>query len=397
MSSRSRAVPLALGAMLILIGVVVVVFGVIPALSRREGLAQSTARRVAEIPRVVFVLAGSAPEVQRISLPARMQAGLETALYPQVGGYLIPTKVEMGDRVKAGQLLAEIEVPILDRMIEQNESSRSLEQAKIDLAQSRLDLAKATLARLRSVGDARAISQQAIDEASANEKADVAGLSAARAALAAAEAEGRKFAAQKKLAHIVAPFDGEVTERNFDAGALVVADRTEGSKPIFRVTWRDEIRGFVDVPEALAASVQVGVLVQFKLKELPGRIITAPITRVSPVLEGTSRTRLVEARIQNNDGTLLPGMFAEAVLELPRVKPMVMIPGEAIVIRDGKTYVALIDEQDTLHYVQVQVGRDTGTMVELPDGLALGARVAVNLSRQLPEGSKVQPTARAEK
>ena len=160
MSSRSRAVPLALGAILFLIAALVVVFGVLPALSRRQVLAESTTRRVAELPRVVFVIAGAAPDVQRVSLPARMQAGLETALYPQVGGYLIPTKVEMGDRVKADQLLAEIQVPILDRQLEQNESSRSLEQAKIDLAQSRLDLAKATLGRLRSVGDARAISQQ---------------------------------------------------------------------------------------------------------------------------------------------------------------------------------------------------------------------------------------------
>ena len=397
MSSRSRAVPLALGAIVFGIAALIVVFGVLPALSRRQELTASTTRRVAEMPRVVFVVAGAAPDVQRVSLPARMQAGQETALYPQVGGYLIPTKVEMGDRVKAGQLLAEIEVPILDRQLEQNESARSLEQAKIDLAQSRLDLAKATLVRLRSVGDARAISQQAIDEASANEKADVAGLAAARAQLAAAEADGRKLAAQKTLAHIVAPFDGEITERNFDAGALVVADRTEGSKPIFRVTWRDEIRGFVDVPESLAASVKVGVPVQFKMKELPGRVITAPITRVSPVLEGTSRTRLVEARIPNADGTILPGMFAEAVLELPRLKPVVMVPGEAIVIRDGKTHVAMIDAQDTLHYMPIQVGRDTGTMVELPDGLALGSRVAVNLSRQLPEGAKVQATARAEK
>jgi RND family efflux transporter MFP subunit len=397
MNVRSRAVPLALGALLLGVAALIVVFGVLPALARKKALADRTAERVAEVPRVVFVSATGVTDAMRSTLPARLQAAQETALYPQVGGYLASKQVEMGDHVQAGQVLAEVDVPLIDRQLEQNESARLMAQAKIDLAQSRLDLAKATLARLRSVGDARAISQQAIDEASANEKADIAGLAEARAMLAAADADGRKLASEKALARIVAPFDGEITERNYDTGALLVAARTEGSKPLFRVSRRDEIRVFVNVPEMLAVSVQPGVPMQVRVKELPGRVFAAPIVRVSPVLEGGSRTRLVEARIPNADATLLPGMFAEAVLELPRAKPAVMVPGEAIVIRDGKSTLAVIDASDTLHYVPVQVGRDTGTMVEIPDGLVAGARVAVNLSRQLPDGTKVQAVPRPDK
>jgi hypothetical protein len=251
------------------------------------------------------------------------------------------------------------------------------------------------------VGDARAVSQQTLDEAAANEKSDAATLAAARADLASVEAAGHKLEAQKSLARIVAPFDGEITARGYDAGALIVADRIDAARPIFRVTNREEIRAFVDVPQSFAASIAAGQSIDLTVRELAGRHFDAKITRAAPELDRTTRTRLVEARVANADHALLPGMFAEAAIASVRAAGTTMVPGEAILIRDGKQALAVIDAQDTLHYIVVTLGRDNGAQVEVLGGAAsgvpAGARLAVGLSRQPADGAKVAPVARATK
>lgn len=397
-ASRSKSganIPLALGGMVVVIGVLVLLLGVLPAYARRAALNESTAERVAEIPRVVFVEVAESAASARIEIPARLEALQETKLFAQMGGYLGNMQADLGDVVRAGQVLVEIQTPVLDRQLEQNLAAVGVSKAKIDLAAARLELAKATLARLRSVGDSRAISKQAIDEAAANEKTDAANLEAARADLAAVEADGRRLLAQKELARIVAPFDGEITARGFDAGALVVADKTDAALPIFTLTNREEIRAFVDVPQSWSAAVKVGEPIEFTVKELRGRSFNVQVARMAPNLDEATRTRLVEARIPNASHELLPGMFAEAALTLTRTSPTTAVPGEAIVIRDGKTMLAVIDEQDMLRYVAVELGRDTGSIVELLTPVPAKTRVAVNLAKQLPEGAKVRPMPRA--
>lgn len=398
---RSKAVPFVLVAAVAGIAAVVLFAGIIPALRRSKALAEETAARGAAMQKVVFVEATAAPATARVSLPARLAAQQETALFAQTGGYLGAMQVDVGDAVKAGQLLVEIATPVLDREIEQSAAAMKVAQAKIELAQAKLDLAHASLERLRRVGDARAVSQQTLDEAAANEKSDAATLAAARADLASVEAAGHRLEAQKSLARIVAPFDGEITARGFDAGALIVADRIDVARPIFRVTNREEIRAFVDVPQSFAASIAAGQSIDLTVRELAGRHFEAKIVRAAPELDRTTRTRLVEARIANADHALLPGMFAEAAVQSVRAAGTTMVPGEAILIRDGKQALAVIDAQDTLHYVVVTLGRDNGAQVEVLGGAAsgvpVGARLAVGLSRQPADGAKVAPVARATK
>lgn len=389
-----RTVPLVLGGLLVVLCITVLVVGVLPAYARRAALEESTAERVAELPRVTFVTPSLAPDLVQLVLPARLDALQHTSLYAQVGGYLGAMQADMGDKVSAGQLLVEIETPVLDQQLEQNKAAVGVALARIDLAQARLDLAHATLARLKSVGDSRAVSQQAIDEATANERTDGATLEAARAELGAVQAEGRRLAAQKQLARIVAPFNGEITARGYDAGALAVADKTDGARPIFALTNREQIRAFVDLPQSWSAAVSEGESIQFTVKELRDRAFEATITRLSPELSSATRTRLVEARIPNESHELLPGMFAEATLALRRPTPTALVPGEAIIIRDGKTTLAVIDEQDSLRYVAVELGRDTGSLVEVLTKIPAESRIAVNLSRQLPDATKVRPVKR---
>ncbi|MEI6474336.1 MAG: efflux RND transporter periplasmic adaptor subunit [Planctomycetota bacterium] len=393
-AGRRNTVPIVLGISIAAIAVAVVVFGVLPALRRNAAMARDAAARDSELTRVVFVEAIPAPAMARITLPARLDALQETALYAQVTGYLGPMLADIGDKVTAGQPLVQIATPVLDRQVEQRVSARNVADAKIALAQARLDFSHATLVRMRSVGDARAVSQQAVDEAAANEKSDAASLAAARADRAAVEADGDRLEAQRLLARIVAPFDGEITARSFDAGTLVVADRIDATLPIFRVTNRSEIRAFIDVPQSFASAVTVDQEIEFTVREHPGRKFKATITRAVPELERASRTRLVEARIANVDRALLPGMFAEATILIPHGANVSLIPGEAVVIREGKQVVAVVDAQDALHYVAVELGRDNGTQVEVVSGMAAGTRVVTNLSRQLSDGTKVAPVAR---
>jgi membrane fusion protein, multidrug efflux system len=395
MSTPRKSIPLTLAALVGFVAIAVAVLGVLPALQRRHAVAAEAEQRSESAPRVVFVEAVSAPPSATVTLPARLLARQHTELYAQVGGYLGSMHADLGDAVTAGQLLVEIDTPLLDQQIQQNASSRQVAEARIDLAQAKLDLSKASLARLRSVGDARAISQQALDEAAATQRSDDASLAAARADLAAVEADGRRLAALKSLARIVAPFDGEVTRRSFDQGALVVADRSEGSTPIFGITNRSHVRAFVDVPQSLASSIAIGQPMTIRVRELPRRAFEAQVVRAAPSLDDVTRTRLVEASIPNDDRALLPGMFAEATLTIARPSTSVLVPGEAIIVRQGRPTAAIIGDDGTLRYAEVTLGRDTGMQVEVLEGVPVGARVAVNLSRQHPDGSRVEPVKRA--
>ncbi len=399
--TRSRAVAFSLVAGVVGLVAVVVFVGVIPALHRTTALAESAAARSNDVPKVVFVEAIAAPTTTRVVLPARLAAQQETALFTQTSGFLGTMQVDVGDVVKAGQLLVEIATPVLDRQIEQVASAIKVSQARIELAEVKLELARVSLERLRRVQDTRAVSQQMLDEAQAEEKSDAASVAAARADLGAVEADGRKLEAQKTLARIIAPFDGEVTARGFDTGALMVADRVDAARPIFRITNREEIRAFIDVPQSFAASVAAGQTVDLVVREFAGRHFEAKITRAAPELDRVTRTRLVEARIANADHALLPGMFAEAAIMSTRAAGTTLVAGEAILIREGKQALAVIDAQDTLHYTVVTLGRDNGAQVEVLDGVnagvPAGARLAVGLSRQPADGTKVAPVARATK
>jgi RND family efflux transporter MFP subunit len=392
--ARGRFVPVALGAVVIAMIAAVALLGVLPAMQRTRALAQETAARNDELPRVLFVKSVPVPATTSVTLPARLEALQTTSLYAQIGGYLGPMLADFGDVVKQGQLLVEIQTPVLDRQIEQNASARDVAQAKIDQAQARVDFSRASLERLRSVRDERAVSKQSLDEASANARTDAANLAAAVADLKAVEAEGHRLAAQKSLARIVAPFDGEVTSRGFDAGALIVADKTDNAVPIFRVTNREQIRAMINVPQSASSTLRIGQPLEITVKELPGRAFATEIVRTAPELDRVTRTLLVEARIPNGDHALMPGFFAEAKVTVPANPEATLVPGEVIAIRDGKQTLPIIDDKDTLHYVPVQLGRDNGVMVEVRSGAPAGTRVAANMARQLPEGTKVAPVPR---
>jgi RND family efflux transporter MFP subunit len=385
--------------LLLLGGVVlaVVFFGVIPQSRARAALAADVADRATALPKVVQTKAVASPADLSISLPARLEAVQDAAIYPREGGYLKSVKADIGDRVKAGQVLAEVETPVLDQQIQNAAATVNSSEARVAAAKATSELSKISLDRLLDVKIAGAISIQTIDDAKTKARADEAALALAKAELESAKASARQLAERKTLATIVSPFDGEVTQRGYDLGALVIADKTDGTRAMFRVTNRDELRVFVELPQAAAIAVKEGQKVEVTVKEFGDRKFTGQVVRASAAIDSTTRTRLAEARIKNESHELLPGMFAQVALSVARQPRPVTVPAEALLFREGKTKIAVLDEKNALRYRDVTLGRDTGVAIEVLSGLSEGERVAVNLTRTIDEGTIVQPIDRSAK
>jgi RND family efflux transporter MFP subunit len=378
------------------LGVAVVGLGVIPRLRARADLEQRTTDRIAERPRVTVVRAAASSGRQQITLPARLQALLAAAIYPREGGYVKEIKVDIGDTVEAGQVLAVIDTPVLDQQILLSGANVYSMEAKEVQAEAQAKVSETTYKRLMSLNDPRAVSQQSIDDAKGKNDVDAAALVAARAALKAQKADLERLRQQKELATIVAPFAGEISERGYDVGDLVIADKTDTSRPIYRLADRGQIRVFIDLPQTVAAAVAPGQDFGLDVRELPGRKMTGKIVRVSAAMDTATRTRLAEGRVENSERLLLPGMFAEVTLTVYGAGAKAIVPGEAMLVRDGKTQLAIVGEDGRLAYRDVTIGRDSGATVEILAGVAPGERVVVNLARQVPAGASVEAVEREE-
>lgn len=389
-------VPTLLLVLLIGVGVCVYFFGVLPRAQARAELERRTAERAEAPPRVLTSRVSAAPAVQKLTLPARLEASLDAALFAREGGYVREQRADLGDRVEAGAVLAVLDTPVLDQQIAEAASAVTLAGARVAVARAVSDQSDVSLRRVESIDNPRAISQQAVDDARARAAADRASLEAARAAQASAEVTLGRLREQKAQATIRAPFAGEITQRGYDVGALIVADKPDTTRPVFRLTNRDELRVFVQAPQSAALAVAEGQEVSVTIRELPGRVFTGKVARASASVDASSRTRLVEARVDNKDHALLPGMFAECSFSIPRTGERAQIPGDALMIRDGRTQVAVVDDGGVLRYRVVEIARDLGTLIELRSGASPGERLAVNLARQPAEGTRVEAVERKE-
>jgi RND family efflux transporter MFP subunit len=184
-----------------------------------------------------------------------------------------------------------------------------------------------------------------------------------------------------------APFDGVITVRNVDTGALV----NEGTTLLFRVAQVDRVRSYVNVPQADSASVHVGQVARLTIPDLPGRIFSGTVTRTANALDPSTRTLLVEVQVANPDHALLPGMYAQVDLTTPRQDPPLLIPGDTLVVRADGPQVAVIGQDHTVRYARIQLGRDFGDRIEVLSGLQAGQQIAVNPGDSVREGSKVNP------
>jgi RND family efflux transporter MFP subunit len=382
--------------------------GYIPLEKRNQVIRAEAQQEEQAVPRVEVVKVERASGASDLDLPGNIQAITEAPILARADGYIKTRSVDIGDHVRAGQVVAEIEAPELDQQVVQakatlEQAQASLEQGKASYQQgkSNEELARVTAERWKALVGKGAVSRQDNDTYQAQYNAQEANLEALAKAVAAAQSNVN--AAQANLARLTdlesyrmvrAPFDGLITLRNVDVGALV----NSGNTMLFRIAQTGTLRIYVDVPQSYSEEVHAGLPARITVPNLPGRMFPGTVTRMADSLDPASRTMLVEVQVPNRDGILLPGMYARVDLRSPRggaANTPILVPGDAIIARGSGTEVAVVGPDRLVHIVKVDVGRDYGDRLEVLNGLQEGDTIIAHPGDSARDGALVNPVQAA--
>jgi RND family efflux transporter MFP subunit len=380
--------------------------GYMPLRKRTAVLAGEAKDLERSLPRAEVIEVTRSSSNSELELPGNIQASTEAPILARADGYIKVRMVDIGDRVRTGQPMAEIEAPEVDQQIRQARANLQQAQAALDQAlanyaqgKSNLELARVTARRWNNLASRGVVSKQENDQYQAQYEAQTANvdalekaIAAQRSNIAASEANLARLDEVQSYRVVKAPFEGVVTLRNVDVGALV----NSGNTLLFRVAQTGTLRTYVNVPETNAASVHPGQIARLRVASLPGRTFTGMVARSTNSLDPASRTLLVEIQVPNPDGSLLPGMYAQVDLSSPRVNAPLLIPGDALVARGEGTQVALVKPDHTVHMQKIDVGRDYGDRMEVVGGLQEGSLIIANPGELAREGILVDPVLAAQ-
>lgn len=357
-------------------GVVIVVTVVTGIVLRENGNARLREWTDAQaIPTVAVSKPGVKAPSAKLTLPGRLEAYYRAPIYARVSGYLKDWKVDIGAQVKAGQLLAEIDAPDLDQQ---------LLQARADLANAEAasKLSAATLKRRQSLLASNFVSLQEIDERTAD-------LSSKDAQVKAMQANVDRLQALAGYKRVEAPFDGVVTERNTDVGALINGGTGTGAA-MFVVSDISKLRVYVNVPQSYLASVKVGSTASIAVPEYVGRSFPAVVESSSQAVDVGSGTSRMQLKLDNASGELRPGSYADVTLNLTSENNLLTIPSSALIFnRDGLS-VATVDDEDRLRFKKVTIARDLGREIEIASGLSAQDRIVVTPADGVTDGDRVR-------
>lgn len=367
---------------------VLFVVGIVPRLRLRRDLRTDAEAERQRVPTVSTVRPHRAADALAVPLPGNVQAILETGVYARTDGYLKTRYVDIGDHVHAGQLLAEIDTPEVDQQLNQaiatlNESKANVVKLEADLALARTTLQRYVIAGVGTV------SKQQIDERTAGVTDAEKAVDAARATVNANEANVHRLLDLQGFQKVYASFDGIITARSVDQGALISAGSGGGMRELFRLAQVDVLRILVYVPQSYSPDVKVGQKAAVGVRELPRRTFDGTVTRTAGAIDPTSRTMLTEVQVPNPEGLLLAGSYATVTFQLARTDPPLVIPSSALLVDAQGVRVATVAADGTLHYQPIEIGRDYGTEVEILSGLDESATVATGIGSTLAEGSRV--------
>ncbi|MEX3930307.1 efflux RND transporter periplasmic adaptor subunit [Paraburkholderia phymatum] len=310
-------------------------------------------------------------------LPGNVQAFLDTPIYARTNGYLKKWYADIGARVKAGQLLAEIDTPEVDDQ---------LKAARADLANAEANyaLAKSTAERWTEMLKSNSVSKQETDE-------KVGDMLAKKGSLDAARFNVARLEKTQSFQKVFAPFDGIVTARNVDVGALIDAGSAGGpAKELFHVAQADRLRVYVNVPQAYAQDVKARQTAYLTLTEAPSKHYPGTVARASGAVDPQQRTMLVEVDVDNSSGDLLPGAYAQVHFALSAQAAPFTLPGNAFLFRPDGVKVATVDARQHVKLVKVALGTDYGTRVAVASGLKGDELVIVNPQDSIVDGASVR-------
>ena len=386
----STGVVLLMGGGFVALLAALFVVGYLPHHRREAAIHERANQQESGKPVVNVAMVKHAQAQPVIELPGAARAFQSTALYPRASGYLRKLNVDIGDKVKAGDTLAEIETPELDAQLASARATLEQYRAAATRADSDFELGGTTLKRYQAFAETGGVTQQQLDEKrSAYEQAKSAQVGAA-ANVKSGEAEVQRLEALQGFQKVTAPFAGVITARGYDAGALLAG--TNASKPLFQLDQIDTIRVFIDVPQAYAPQIRVGNKTLFVVRGNVGQPFEGLIARTAGAIDEATRTLRVEADFPNAEGRLLPGTYGTVRYDVGTAgqKPPLVIPTGALVFNSKGTQVVVIGDDNKASYRAVTVGRDYGTEIEVAKGLDGTERVVADPGERVAEGVEVE-------
>jgi membrane fusion protein, multidrug efflux system len=342
-------------------GVLLALFaiGFLPRWKANSALANSVRD---QRPSVTLISSQRPANDANLVLPGSTQGIQEAAIYARTNGYVKEWKVDIGQTVQQGQLLAEIETPEVDQQLAQTKAN--------------YEIAKVTAERWADLVAKKVVSNQEYDQ---NEKA-----------YEAAKANYEQLQRLQGFQKIVAPFAGVITARNIDNGDLVSAGTSGQPAPLFRIAQIDVLRIYVEVPQTQSRLITPGQSAAVSVREIPNRTFNAKVVRTARAIDPASRTLRTELQIPNADGELFPGMYAEVKFTLPQDPHTLIVPGNAVMIRSDGPKVLVVDAKNTIRSRAVKLGRDLGEKVEVASGLDPGESLVANPTDALRDGTEVK-------
>jgi RND family efflux transporter MFP subunit len=339
-------------------------------------------------PPVDVVIAQPATVGQDLVLPGETAAWYETTIYARVNGYVANWKVDIGDQVKKGQILATIETPELDAELAAAKAQLMASQAQVGARKAEAEFSKTTNDRWRDAPKG-VVSDQERESKKADYQSSEARLYAAEAQVALDKSKVDQYNAMTEFRQVKAPFDGTITERKIDVGNLVTAGSGSTTTSLYRMAQTDPLRIFVDVPQSASGELmKAGVPAEIRATGAVGGVFAGKIARSAESINSQARTMRVEVDMPNAKHALVPGMYVSVAFQLPP-RGLVEVPAAALIFRASGTQVAMVDANGKIDFKTVEIARDNGSLVELSSGVEAGDRLVLNISSQIASGQTV--------
>jgi RND family efflux transporter MFP subunit len=345
------------------------------------------------VPSVRVATIQASPSTTSVTLPGTTAAFAAANIYARATGYISQRNVDIGDRVKAGDLLVQLAVPELDDQISQNEATLNQLKSALDQAEANRKLAEVTWGRDEPLVKKGWVTPQQGDVDLQTLKAREAAVAVAQHNVLAQENLVKQLHQNRDYASVVAPFDGVITQRNVDVGSLVQGDATSGTF-MFEIMQKDVIRVWVYVPQDAAFGVALGIDAVVRVPEIPNRDFPGKVTRTADAQQSGTRTLLTEVDLPNLDGALRSGVYCSVELKIQRQTPSFLVPADAIIFNSNGLQVAVLNDGKA-EIRKVRVARDFGTRVEVDTGVKAGDQVILNPPVNLVDDGAVKPLPEA--
>src|SRR3989475_7786444 len=401
--ARTRSMVL-IGLAIVGLFLILLVAGILPRIRNQRELAAAAQKVQTALPQVYVIRPQPAAEAG-LSLNATTQAIQDSIIYARTSGYLRKRYVDIGDRVTAGQLLAEVDSPEIEQQLRQAKADLQQSERNRDLQKANLDLAKVTMARYEAADAEGAVAKQALDQSVSTHRTAQAAVAAAEANVESNRANVQRLQEMTSFQRIVAPFNGTVIQRNVDVGALITAGSpvnntavapasvTGGASGLFEIAQIDTLRVFVNVPQGYAPTLKVGLPVAVAVRGQLMRPVAGTVTRTAGALDPGTRTLLTQVDIPNASHRLLPGMFVYVTFKIGPSGTHWRGPPPPVIFNAQGTRVAFVGTGNTIRFQPVEVGRDFGDSLDVQAGLQGQERIVLQPTVALQEGQVVRPIA----